>query len=56
MRFVARLLNNERGATAIEYALIASLISVAAIAGYQNLGDKVGTGFTNVDQTLSNTI
>ena len=53
MRVFLNLLRNSRGATAIEYALIASLISVAAIAGYRGLGDKVQSGFTNVDQTLA---
>ena len=53
MRIVRKILADARGATAIEYALIASLISVAAIAGYRGLGDKVQSGFTNVDQTLA---
>ena len=47
---------DNRAATAIEYALIASLISVAAMTGYQALGDKVLSGFTNVDQELGNSI
>ena len=34
MKSVFKVLSNERGTSAIEYALIASLISVAAIAGY----------------------
>jgi pilus assembly protein Flp/PilA len=33
-----RLLRNDRGAAAVEYALIAVLISTAAIAGMQTLG------------------
>ncbi len=52
MRILRKLLTNRRGASAIEYALIASLISVAAITAYQGLGDKVESGFSNVDQTL----
>ena len=56
MRIVRKVLTDSRGATAIEYALIASLISVAAITAYQTLGDKVLSGFTNVDQTLGNAI
>ena len=43
---------DRRGATAIEYALIASLISVAAIAAFHNVGDKVFNNFNTVDQTL----
>ena len=56
MRFVARLLNNERGATAIEYALIASLISVAAIAAFENMGNTVENRYSTIDQTLDGTI
>ena len=35
---LARLSKDERGATAIEYALIASLISVACIIAFLSLG------------------
>ena len=34
---------DEKGATVIEYALIAALISVAAIVAFSALGTKVGT-------------
>ena len=33
---------NERGATAIEYGLLAALIAVASIGGMQALGGGVG--------------
>ena len=56
MKIFGRISKDQRGATAIEYALIASLISVAAMTGYQALGDKVLSGFTNVDQELGNSI
>ena len=56
MRKFLELLGNSRGATAIEYALVASLISVAAIAGYHSLGDAVFGNFNNVDQALQNTL
>lgn len=52
MRILRKLLADQRGAGAIEYALVASLISVAGIAAYQGLGNKVGSSFSNVDQTL----
>ena len=52
MSFLRKLLTDKRGATAIEYALIASLISVAAIVGYQNLGEKVQTSFNNTAERL----
>lgn len=52
MRRLLKILANNRGATAIEYALIASLISVAAIVGYQNLGDQVSNSFDNTAAKL----
>lgn len=42
-KLVKRLLQDESGATAIEYGLIAALISVALIAG----AGAVGTGVNN---------
>lgn len=56
MRNPTRLLNNERGATAIEYALIASLISVAAIAAFNNLGGTVENRYSTIDQSLNGTL
>ncbi len=47
-----KLLSDNRGISAIEYALIASLISVAAITGYHNLGSKVQSAFEDIDQNL----
>jgi len=47
-----RLLNNEQGATAIEYGLIAALISVAAIGAMSGIGNKLNTTFTNVSTNL----
>ncbi|HVL79748.1 MAG TPA: Flp family type IVb pilin [Sphingomicrobium sp.] len=48
----ARLLRDCKGATAIEYGLIAALISVAAIAAFQGLGTKMSGMFTNVEAAL----
>ncbi len=53
MSTITKLLRNQRGAGSIEYALVASLIAVAAMAGYQNLGDGVESAFNNVDQNLA---
>lgn len=43
-----RLLQDEAGATAIEYGLIASLIAVAAIAAIQLTGTNLVSTFTTV--------
>ncbi|MCW5748516.1 MAG: Flp family type IVb pilin [Alphaproteobacteria bacterium] len=42
------LLNDETGATAIEYGLIAVLISTVAIAAFTAIGTNVGTSMNNV--------
>jgi pilus assembly protein Flp/PilA len=48
-----RLMKNERGATAIEYVLIASLISVAAIIAMQTVGNKVSLVLSNVANSMN---
>ena len=52
MSRLMRIIRCERGANAIEYALVASLIAVAAVGAYENLGTKVGTMFKNVSNKL----
>ena len=47
-----KLLKNTKGATAIEYGLIAALIAVAAIAAMQGIGNKLNTTFNNVANKL----
>ena len=49
---VRNFIRNESGATAIEYALIASLIAVAIITAVSTVGGKVSTVFTEVGNTL----
>ena len=43
---------NESGATAIEYALIASLIAVFIIAALNNLGNKLSSEFSEIANDL----
>ncbi len=45
---MAKLRRDEKGATVIEYALIAALISVAAIAAFTFVGKSVGNTMTNI--------
>jgi pilus assembly protein Flp/PilA len=47
-----KMIKNEKGATAIEYGLIAALIAVAAIGAMQGIGTKLGTTFNNVSNAL----
>lgn len=50
---VTRFIEDESGATAIEYGLIAALISVALIAGASALGDGINNKFTDVSNALN---
>ena len=47
-----QLIKNSKGATAIEYGLIAALIAVAAIAALQGVGTKLGSTFNNASNSL----
>lgn len=47
-----RIIQCVRGATAIEYALVASLISIAAIGAMSQLGGKVDTMLNNVSNHM----
>ena len=47
------LLADESGATAIEYGLIAALVSVAAIAALTAMGESLNAMFTAVSTALS---
>jgi pilus assembly protein Flp/PilA len=49
---VARFLNDESGATAIEYGLIAAGIALAIITVVNNLGSTLNTKFTSISTSL----
>jgi pilus assembly protein Flp/PilA len=55
MRFIKKLLRNQKAATAIEYGLIAALIAVAAVAGMKSVGSKLSTTFNNVNTNMKAT-
>ena len=52
MKFIRKMFKNDKGATAIEYGLIAALIAVAAITAMGNLGTKLNTTFNKVANNL----
>jgi pilus assembly protein Flp/PilA len=55
MQFVRKILRNTKGATAIEYGLIAALIAVAAITAMTSLGGQVSKTFNNVSTNMKAT-
>lgn len=50
---ITRLAVNEDGADATEYALLASLVAVALIAGATALGGKINNVFTSVQNKMT---
>ena len=49
---IGRFVHNESGATAIEYGLIAGLISIVIITAVTLVGGNLSTVFTNVSNAL----
>jgi pilus assembly protein Flp/PilA len=56
MTMFNRFMNDESGATAIEYGLIASLIAIAIIAGASALGSTLSTAFKTIQSNVKTTI
>jgi pilus assembly protein Flp/PilA len=52
LKFFRSFAQNQSGATAIEYGLIAALIAVAAIVAMTQIGDNLEGTFTNVANEL----
>jgi pilus assembly protein Flp/PilA len=52
-KFVSRFMNDESGATAIEYGLIAALIAVAIIGAVTALGDGLTLKFEEITSELA---
>jgi len=50
--FLATLLKDETGATAVEYGLIAAPIALAAISTITNIGKNLSTTFNRVATKL----
>lgn len=52
MKLIRNLRKDIRGATAIEYGLIAALIAVAAITAMSSLGGQLSKTFNNVSTVM----
>jgi pilus assembly protein Flp/PilA len=48
-----KMLKNEKGATAIEYGLIAALIAIAAITAMSGLGGTLNKTLTSVGSSMN---
>jgi len=53
MQTIRKMIRDNKGATAIEYGLIAALIAVAAITAMSNLGGQLGNTFNQVKDNMA---
>ncbi len=55
-KFINKFINDESGATAIEYGLIAALIAVVIITAVSLVGTNLETTFDNIAGNLGGSI
>ncbi|MEL4373532.1 Flp family type IVb pilin [Brucella cytisi] len=55
MKIFSRFRNDESGATAIEYGLIAALIAVAIITAVTTLGSDISDTFDKISKAITGT-
>lgn len=53
MKLIRKMFADKKGATAIEYGLIAALIAVAAVGAMSGLGTQLNKTFNNTATTMS---
>jgi pilus assembly protein Flp/PilA len=53
MKIRSNVFSDKKGATAIEYGLIAALIAVAAITAMSNMGGQLGNTFNQVKGNMA---
>ncbi len=47
---------DESGATALEYAFIAGLVSIVAVVSWTAMGDTLNTAYTSVSDVMMNAV
>lgn len=53
MKTLRKMIRDNKGATAIEYGLIAALIAVAGVAAFDSLGGQIGTTMNEARDEMS---
>lgn len=51
-RLISKFLDDDSGATAIEYCLIAAGLSIVIVAAVNGIGSTLNTRFTSVNSSL----
>lgn len=52
MTIIARTLRDDGGASAIEFGLLAAIVSVAAVTGFSTIGEAMNGMFTHVADVI----
>ena len=47
---------DESGTTAMEYALIAGLVSIVSVVSWTAMGDTLNTGYTSISDVMTNAV
>lgn len=55
MNIIRNIILDRTGGTAIEYALIAALISAAGLTAFQTMGDQIKLTYANLVEQLHTT-
>jgi pilus assembly protein Flp/PilA len=53
-QLLSNLVNDESGQDLIEYALVAALVGLGAVAAMKGLSNSIGTAFNGVGTSLTN--
>lgn len=56
LKFMRQILRNSRGATAVEYGLIASLLVIAIITALNGFADSANALFDKVDSKMAESV
>jgi len=52
LKFLKNLVDDKRGASAVEYALLAALVIIAAVGAVKTLGSSVSAQFLNIASSI----
>ncbi len=52
-KFMQEFVRDEKGATAIEYGLLAALIAAVIIVSVESLGNTIDAVFVDIDEALN---
>ena len=55
-QLLKNLMNDESGQDLIEYALVAALVGLGAVASMQSLANSIGNTFNSVGNSLTNAV